>query len=92
MVVALEQPSCQTNSNSTQMTKKLLVEGGGDMPIQGAKRYFEWIQTRREETGKKVLLLIPWASEREHHELIHDYCVWMSFKEDDIERYGISLH
>jgi cyanophycinase len=31
---------------------------------------------------RSVIVLIPWASERTDEELLHDFCIWMSFDSD----------
>jgi hypothetical protein len=51
--------------------RKLLIEGGGDMPIQGARRFVEWI------TPNSIVLRIGWASEMTNSELDQLFTQWI---------------
>lgn len=51
--------------------KRLLVEGGGDMPYEGALAFFDWVG----KTNAKILV-ITWASERTEEDLLLDFLSW----------------
>jgi len=81
-------------SQDRTKTKKLLVEGGGDMPVKGAAKFHEWILLQRDcssELGTTNLLLIPWASVRAPEELFEDFCVWMGFDAEHEERRNVVM-
>ena len=66
--------------NATRTTR-LLVEGGGDGLPAAAKALFgAWVSAHMLEEGddaasENVLLIVPWASERDPAEILADYTV-----------------
>ncbi len=66
--------------NATRTTR-LLVEGGGDGLPGAAKALFgAWVSAHMLEEGadaasENVLLIVPWASERDPAEILADYTV-----------------
>lgn len=58
-------------------TRRLLIEGGGDMPQEAARRFHEWAVISREESeGNINILILPWASELDPAEIIENFKLW----------------
>jgi cyanophycinase len=75
--------------------KRLLVEGGGDMPKAGAERFKQWIDEQRAKNGSvfegNKIVLIPWASECTPEELQENFCSWMGFDKDHVENVTLAM-
>lgn len=71
-------------SSSGQKPRRLLLDGGGDLPPAAMSFFKVWMRGQRHSEFPLTLLLLPWASEREGHEHIADADVWIAPASDCI--------
>lgn len=65
-----------TPLKKSRRPRRLLIEGGGDMPADAGKRFFEWATDN--DTHRREILVIPWASELPGQECLENFRKWGS--------------